>query len=80
MWNMVRTLTGRVVNGRLVVDEPTELPEGTEVSLAFIEAVGDLDEDEQAALEAALEESSASLRAGDRVAADDVVKELRARR
>jgi len=27
------TLKARVQNGRLVVDEPTELPEGTEVEL-----------------------------------------------
>jgi len=32
------TVRGRVRNGRLVVDEPTDLPEGTEVELA---AVGD---------------------------------------
>ncbi len=32
------TVRGRVRNGRLVVDEPTDLPEGTEVEL---EAVGD---------------------------------------
>jgi hypothetical protein len=31
------TVRGRVRNGRLVVDEPTDLPEGTEVELEPVE-------------------------------------------
>jgi hypothetical protein len=31
------TVRARVTNGRLVVDEPTDLPEGTEVELVSIE-------------------------------------------
>jgi hypothetical protein len=34
---MVATLKARVHRGRLVLDEPTELPEGSEVALAVIE-------------------------------------------
>jgi hypothetical protein len=33
----VLTVRARVKNGRLVVDEPTDLPEGTEVELASME-------------------------------------------
>lgn len=31
------TVTGRVMNGRLVVDEPTELPEGAVVALRLLD-------------------------------------------
>jgi hypothetical protein len=31
------TVRARVKNGRLVVDEPTDLPEGTEVELATVD-------------------------------------------
>jgi hypothetical protein len=34
---MPMTLRARVTKGRLVVDEPTDLPEGTEVELVSIE-------------------------------------------
>jgi hypothetical protein len=37
MLNVVLTVRARVKNGRLVVDEPTDLPEGTEVELATME-------------------------------------------
>lgn len=47
------TLRARVKNGRLVVDEPTDLPEGAEVELAAIEE--DLDDDDRARLHAALD-------------------------
>jgi hypothetical protein len=37
MLNVVLTVRARVKNGRLVLDEPTDLPEGTEVELATME-------------------------------------------
>jgi hypothetical protein len=45
-------LRARVKNGRLVLDEPTALPEGTEVELALPD---ELDDDERARLHAALD-------------------------
>ena len=35
------TVRARVISGRLVVDEPTDLPEGTEIDLAEIEHAED---------------------------------------
>jgi hypothetical protein len=62
----------RVRNGHIVVEETTDLPEGTEL---YVVAV---DEDE-AALERELEASEAELRAGSTVSADDVHTSLRSR-
>lgn len=69
------SLRGRVIRGRLVVDEPTDLPEGTEVELAVV-AAGD---DE--AVHEALEEAFEDLEAGDQgTDALAFIRELRARR
>jgi hypothetical protein len=34
-----QVITGHVRNGRLVIDEPTDLPEGTEVELIVIRVI-----------------------------------------
>ncbi len=76
----VFALKARVRNGRLLVDEPTELPEGTVVDLVAVDDdQDDLDEEERAALHAALVEGLAQDDAGDTVDADDVIAHLRAR-
>jgi hypothetical protein len=77
---MVQQVKARVKNGRLVLDEPTDLPDGTEVTLA-ITSGGDEDElndEERAALHAELRASVADLRAGQGVDADSFLRELRA--
>jgi hypothetical protein len=66
-----------VKNGRLVVDEPTDLPDGTEVTLTI--ADDDLDDEDRARLHAALERSMAQAKAGKLVDADDVIARLLAR-
>jgi predicted transcriptional regulator len=75
------SLKANVRNGRLVLDEPTELPEGAVVDLVAIggDALDDLDEEERQALHAALEEGIAQDDAGDTVDADEVLARLRAR-
>ena len=72
-------LKARVKNGRLVLDEPTNLPEGCEVHLAVLDG-DDLDDDERAALHAELEASIAEAEAGHLIDAEDVLAEIRARR
>lgn len=53
------TVRGHVIGGRLVVDEPTDLPEGTEVELAVVgEGSFDLDEPQIAALRESIEEAN----------------------
>jgi hypothetical protein len=71
------TLKARVKAGRLVVDEPTDLPEGTEVELLPLDPGDWLDEGSRAALHRALLESEEDLRAGRLIDADVVLRELR---
>jgi len=71
------TLKARVRAGRLVVDEPTDLPEGTEVELLPLDPGDWLDADDRAALHAALRESDADVAAGRLVDADEILKDLR---
>ena len=73
----MQSLKAHVRNGRLVVDEPTTLPEGTEIDLTTAEAGDDLDDDERAALHAALGEASASARAGHVAPAERLIRKLR---
>ena len=76
---LVMTIKARVQAGRLVVDEPTNLPEGTEIELLPLDPGDWLDEADRAALHAALGDSDADVAAGRLVAATDVLKELRSR-
>jgi hypothetical protein len=73
------TIKARVQAGRLVVDEPTNLPEGTEVELLPLDPGDWLDDADRAALHAALAESDADVAAGRLVDAVDVLKGLRSR-
>src|SRR5207247_661759 len=58
------TLKARVKAGRLVVDEPTDLPEGTEVELLPLDPGDWLDDEDRAALHKALQDSEEDLKAG----------------
>ena len=73
-------LKARVHNGQLVLDEPLDLPEGEEVLLQIADEGDDLDEEERAALHAALDRSVAQAQAGKLIPADEVMSGLRARR
>jgi len=72
------TLKGRVHQGRLVVDEPTELPEGTEVDLLPLDPGDWLDPADRSALLQALASSQEDVEAGRLIEADEVLRELRA--
>jgi hypothetical protein len=73
------TLKARVKAGRLVLDEPTSLPEGTEVELLPLDPGDWLDEQDRAALHKALADSDEDLKAGRLVDAATVLRELRSR-
>jgi hypothetical protein len=64
-----------VRNGRLIVDEPTALPEGSEVELAVIE--DELDDEDRARLHSALDAAGDELRAGKSIPGDQFLAELR---
>ena len=71
------TIKARVHGGRLVVDEPTDLPEGTEVRLLPLDPGDWLDDEDRAALHEALAQSEADVKAGRLLDAADVLKGLR---
>lgn len=73
------TIKARVHAGRLVVDEPTTLPDGTEVELLPLDPGDWLDDTDRAALHAALGESEADVAAGQLVDAAEVLRGLRLR-
>jgi hypothetical protein len=75
----VEALKARVQNGRLIVDEPTELPEGTVLELTVADPGDELDDEERAELHAALEEGLAEMKTGGGVDAADLLAELAAR-
>ena len=66
-----------VRNGRLIVEEPTTLPEGTILDLVVDDGGDDLDDTERAALHARLDASSESARAGRGRPAAELLKRLR---
>jgi hypothetical protein len=73
------TMKATVRQGRLVLDEPTTLPEGTEVELLPLDPGDWLDDAERAALHAALAQSEADVVADRLIDAVDVLKSLRTR-
>lgn len=77
---MVHALRAQVRNGRLCLDEPVDLPEGTLVDLVPAGDSDDLDDAERARLHAAIATSRAELTRGEGVLLSDVVRDLRSRR
>jgi len=73
------TLKARVKAGRLVVDEPSDLPDGTEIELLPLDPGDWLDESQRAALHQALRDSDEDVTAGRLVDAEAVLRELRSR-
>jgi hypothetical protein len=71
------TIKARVRAGRLIVDEPTSLPEGTEVRLLPLDPGDWLDDADRAALHEALTQSEADIAAGRLLDAADILKRLR---
>ena len=69
-----------VRNGRLLMDEPTALPEGTVLDLVVDDEGDDLDEEERQALDLALRSAMASIRAGKGIPMQDLLKNLRGMR
>lgn len=73
------TIKARVTAGRLVVDEPTDLPEGTELELLPLDPGDWLDDADRAALQEALRQSEEDVAADRLVDASEILKELRSR-
>ena len=73
------TIKARVREGRLTLDEPTDLPEGTEIEMLPLDPGDWLDETDRAALHEALRQSDADIAAGRLVDAEEILRELRSR-
>ena len=69
----------RVQNGRLVVDQPTSLPEGTILDLVLDDEGVDLDEVERAARDESIERAWQQAQAGLGRPAKQVIDDLRRR-
>ncbi len=81
----MQPLRAQVHNGRLVLDEPTDLPEGEVVYLRPVDAVvheqdDGFDDNERRALHEAIDEGISAARAGDHVDAEAFVQGLLGRR
>jgi hypothetical protein len=79
----MQPLRAHVHNGRILLDEPTDLPEGEVVELVPVDEVlssgGDyLDDEDRAALHQELEASVSEMKSSQLIDADDVLSELRA--
>ncbi len=71
-------LKATVRNGRIVVDEPTDLPEGTVLTLAIDHGDSDdMSAEEKAALDAALSKSWAQIQAGHAIPIEQVLEKMR---
>jgi hypothetical protein len=80
----MRALKAHVRGGRLVLDEPTDLPEGEVIELVALDGVladgeDDLDDEERERLHQSIERGLADIRAGRTVDATEVIAKLRAR-
>lgn len=69
-------LKAKVVNGRFVIDEPAQLPEGAEVQLEVVDG-DDLNPQERAQLHAAIEEGLDDSDANRVISAEESLAELR---
>ncbi|WP_224371409.1 hypothetical protein [Hyalangium versicolor] len=74
------TLKAEVRNGRLVLDVPTELPEGTTLELVAADGGDELSEEERLALHESLSQSWEEAQSGKLISAQDVLAKLRARK
>ena len=73
-------LRARVEKGRLILDEPTTLPDGTVIDLVADDEADNLTDEERRALHAALSASWTSAEAGRLRPAPNILDELRQRR
>lgn len=76
---MTQPLKAHVKNGRLVLNEPTDLPEGTEVELCLVED-DELDPEEKARLLQMIEESDEDIANGDYADGMEFANQLLAKR
>jgi hypothetical protein len=78
----MQALKAHVRNGHFVIDECTDLPEGTEVELQLVkvaDAFADMAPDDREEVEEAIEEGFQDFENGDHVGAREFLAQLRAK-
>ena len=75
----MQPLKVRVENGRYVIDEKAELPDGTELYLVPASEGDDLDDAERAALHESIREGVADMKAGRTFDLEEVIAEIRSK-
>ena len=73
-------LRARVRDGRIILDEPTELPNGTVLDLVIDDEGDDLDDAERAKLNDAISRAWRSIQAGQGRPVQEVIDRLTAKR
>lgn len=73
---IMHTLKAHVRNGRIVLDDPTNLPEGCELTVVITAGNDDLDDEERARLHASLLRGIADGKAGRTQDMDEFLDEL----
>lgn len=74
--SLVNTLMAHVRNGRLVMDQPTKLPEGTVLELTAADPGDNLDERARAALHKSIRRSWKQAKAGRTRPVGELLKKL----
>ena len=70
-------LHARVQGGHIVVDESTDLPEGTQLTLVMVDADDEMSPEERADLEAELDRGRAAIAAGRGISGDELLTRVR---
>ena len=76
----MQALKAQVRNGRFVIDESTDLPEGTEVELQLVkvaDAFADMAREDREELEEAIEEGFRDFENGDHISVREFLAQLR---
>jgi hypothetical protein len=76
----MESLRARVINGRLIMDQPTDLPEGLVLDLVVDDEGDDLDAEELRLLESKIVKSLEDAKAGRVHPAAEFLRELRDKR
>jgi hypothetical protein len=71
------TLHARVQGGHIVVDESTDLPEGTQLTLVMVDADDEMSPEERADLEAELDRGRVAIAAGRGISGDELLARVR---
>ncbi len=72
----MNALKAHVENGRIIVDEPTDLPDGTLLRVVPVQDDPALDAEERERILRAIDEGQAAARRGEHVDAEEFVSEL----